>query len=187
MATDDHGKVPLHGELVVLVPATVDDAPRVLDVLVQPDVARWWPDQTLERVRETIESGDEHSFVVELDGRAVGVIQYWEETDPEYRHAGIDVALHPDVQERGLGTDAVRTMAQHLARDRGHHRLTIDPAATNARAIRCYEKVGFRPVGVMRDYERGADGTWHDGLLMDLLAEDLLAEDLLADERVADG
>ena len=143
-------------------------------MLAHPEVARWWPNETLEHVRATIESGTEHSFVVELDGRAVGVIQYWEEADPEYRHAGIDVALHPDVHERGLGTDAVRALARHLIRDRGHHRLTIDPAAANARAIRCYEKVGFRPVGVMRRYERGGDGTWHDGLLMDLLAEDLV-------------
>ena len=36
-------------------------------------------------------------------------------------------------------------------------------------------KVGFRPVGVMRRYERGPDGEWHDGLLMELLAEDLIA------------
>jgi RimJ/RimL family protein N-acetyltransferase len=43
-------------------------------------------------------------------------------------------------------------------------------AAGNARAIRAYAAVGFRPVGVLRAYERGADGTWHDGLLMDLLA-----------------
>ena len=49
----------------------------------------------------------------------------------------------------------------------------IDPAADNVAAIRSYEKVGFRPVGVMRRYERGPDGQWHDGLLMDLLAEDL--------------
>ena len=50
----------------------------------------------------------------------------------------------------------------------------IDPAADNAAAIRCYSKAGFRPVGIMRDYERGADGTWHDGLLMDLLAGELI-------------
>jgi aminoglycoside 6'-N-acetyltransferase len=36
-----------------------------------------------------------------------------------------------------------------------------------------YQRVGFRPVGVMRRYERGPDGCWHDGLLMDLLPEDL--------------
>jgi aminoglycoside 6'-N-acetyltransferase len=58
-----------------------------------------------------------------------------------------------------------------LVDERGHHRITIDPAADNAAAIRTYEKVGFRPVGVMRKYERDGDGRgWHDGLLMELLA-----------------
>lgn len=67
----------------------------------------------------------------------------------------------------------MRTLARYLVEEVGHHRLTIDPAADNAAAIRCYSKVGFRPVGVLRKYERGVDGDWHDGLLMDLLAEEL--------------
>ena len=50
----------------------------------------------------------------------------------------------------------------------------IDPAADNSAAIRSYAKVGFRPVGVMRRYELGLDGSWHDGLLMDLLANELI-------------
>ena len=55
--------------------------------------------------------------------------------------------------------------------DRGHHRITIDPAVDNAQAIRAYdEKAGFRPVGVMRAYERNmTTGEWHDGLLMELV------------------
>ena len=101
------------------------------------------------------------------------MVQASEEDDPEYRHAGIDIALHPAWHGRGLGPDAIRTVARHLLAERGHHRLTIDPAAANAVAIRSYERVGFRPVGVMREYERGDDGTWHDGLLMDLLAGEL--------------
>lgn len=52
----------------------------------------------------------------------------------------------------------------------------IDPAADNTAAIRCYRKVGFRPVGIMRRYERGKDGTWHDNLLMELLADELIDE-----------
>jgi aminoglycoside 6'-N-acetyltransferase len=76
-------------------------------------------------------------------------------------------------QDRGLGTDAVRTVARWLVEARGHHRLTIDPAAHNARAIAAYSKVGFRPVGLMRRYEGDLDGSWHDGLLMDLLADEL--------------
>ena len=87
----------------------------------------------------------------------------------EHRHL-----RRPALAGRVLGTDAVRTPARHLVHDRGHHRLVIDPAAANAPAIRAYAKVGFRPVGVMRAYERDPDGGgWHDGLLMDLLAEEL--------------
>jgi 4-diphosphocytidyl-2C-methyl-D-erythritol kinase len=51
--------------------------------------------------------------------------------------------------------------------------LTIDPAADDARAIRAYEKVGFRTVGIMREYWRSPDGAWRDGILMDLLAREL--------------
>ncbi len=61
-----------------------------------------------------------------------------------------------------------------LFEERGHHRLTIDPALANAAAIRAYEKAGFTRVGVMRRYERDALGPdWHDSLLMELLADDL--------------
>lgn len=103
----------------------------------------------------------------------IGSIQYVEENEPGYRHAGIDLFLDRDHQGRGLGPDAIRTLARYLIAVRGHHRLTIDPAAANVRAVRAYERVGFRAVGVMRRYERGPDGTWHDGLLMDLLAAEL--------------
>ncbi len=91
-----------------------------------------------------------------------------------YRHANIDLYLDPSVHGRGLGQDAVRTLARYLLDVLGHHRLVIDPAADNEPAIRCYTAVGFRPVGVMRAYERDPEGTgWHDGLLMDLLRGDL--------------
>lgn len=64
-------------------------------------------------------------------------------------------------------------MLRHLVHDRGHHRVTIDPALENERAIRSYEKAGFRRVGVMREYGRDADGVWRDGLLLDVLASEV--------------
>jgi aminoglycoside 6'-N-acetyltransferase len=60
-----------------------------------------------------------------------------------------------------------------LAEERGHHRFTIDPSLANERAIKAYKAVGFRPVGVMRQYDRNPDGEWEDALLLDLLAEEL--------------
>jgi len=99
------------------------------------------------------------------------MIQFSEELDPRYRHAAIDVFLDPALHGRGLGTEAVRRVVRRLIDERGHHRVTIDPAAANAAAIRAYEKAGFRRVGVLRRAERDVDGPgWHDLLLMELLA-----------------
>jgi aminoglycoside 6'-N-acetyltransferase len=124
---------------------------------------------SLAAVEEDLAEDDVVGYVIELGGSVVGWIQWVAEDDPDYRHANIDIYVDPSVHGRGVGTDAVRTLARHLM-------LVIDPAADNAAAIRCYGKVGFRPVGIMRRYERSADGTWHDGLLMDLLAEELTEE-----------
>ncbi len=175
MAPEAAGVPSLHGDVVRLRPVSQDDAPRLTEILAQPAVAEWWGHHDLERVRtEVIAPGDATVvFAVEADGQVIGLIQYLEENEPDYRHAGIDISLHPDWHHRGLGADALRTLARHLFNARGHHRLTIDPAAHNQRAIRSYASVGFRAVGVMRRYERGPDGTWHDGLLMDLLAGEL--------------
>jgi len=138
-----------------------------------PPVARWWGAVSEDELREHALEQDPHAFAVVLDGATVGLVQFGEEDDPQYRHASIDVALHPDVHGRGLGADAVRTMARYLVEQRGHHRLTIDPALDNEVAIACYRRVGFRPVGIMRRYERTPGGDWRDGLLMELLAEQL--------------
>jgi aminoglycoside 6'-N-acetyltransferase len=100
------------------------------------------------------------------------MVQYFEEPDPDYRHAMVDVFIDPALHGRGLGTEALRRTVEHLTRERGHHRITIDPAAHNAAAIRTYEKVGFRPVGVLHRYERDHDGDgWHDCLLMELVVD----------------
>jgi len=165
----------LAGQQVRLRPAKDADIPALAAIRATPEVRRWWRggDDLSTAVAEDLADSGVHSYVIEHDDRVVGEIQWYEETEPDYRHAGIDIYLDPEVHGRGLGADAVRTLARHLLFDRGHHRLTIDPAADNEAAIRCYRKVGFRAVGIMRQYERGEDGTWHDGLLMDLLASDL--------------
>lgn len=165
----------LRGELVTLRPIRPDDRGVLLDVLTDPSVVEVWDTRGPEVSADELLAGDEGWTVwaIEVEGEFAGSIQAAEEKDPDYRHAGIDIFLHSRFQSRGLGTDAVRTLARYLLEVLGHHRLTIDPAADNERAIRTYEKVGFKPVGVMRRYERGVDGTFHDGLLMELLAGEL--------------
>ncbi len=163
----------LTGSQVTLRPVRAGDEEKLMMIFSDPEVARWWGDPA-KSVSDTMEIGEgESHFVIELDGEAVGVIQCLEETDPMYRHASIDISLRSEWQGKGLGPDAIRMLARYLIEQRGHHRVTIDPAAGNTRAIKAYERVGFKRIGLMRQYERGPDGSWHDGLLMDMLAEEL--------------
>ena len=165
----------LRGDRVVLRPLAEADVDRIVELGADPEVARWWPGLTREHVLAKARGADEGVtvFAIVAGGELAGMIQHHEETDPDYRHAGLDLFLGAPYHGRGLGTDAVRTMARYLIVDRGHRRLTIDPAAHNDRAIRCYEKAGFERVGVLREYWRDPDGVWRDGVLLDLLAADL--------------
>jgi aminoglycoside 6'-N-acetyltransferase len=157
---------------MVLRPLAEGDEAELLRILEMPEVARWW-DQPDEGFPWT-DDPDSTRWTIEVDGRVAGLIQFAEEEDPKYRHASIDLYLDPGLHGRGLGTEAVRRVVRHLIEERGHHRITIDPAADNTAAIRAYEKAGFRRVGVMRQYERDVRGEgWHDGVLMELLAGDV--------------
>jgi RimJ/RimL family protein N-acetyltransferase len=169
------GPLTLAGDRVVLRPAEPQDVAGLVRIRRTPEVHHRWGDVDSDLAAGwPFDDPETICFAVLLEGRVVGLIQYAEENEPRYRHASIDIFLDPEVHGRGHGRDAVRVLARHLVRDRGHHRLVIDPAADNEAAIRSYAAVGFRRVGVMRDYERDAEGvTWHDGLLMDLLASDL--------------
>ncbi|MCS5735932.1 GNAT family N-acetyltransferase [Herbiconiux sp. CPCC 203386] len=137
------------GDRVTLLPVATEDVGELRRIRLTPEVAaRWgrdgtappWPFDDPEAVVFTVRVGGR-------TGPIAGMIQYSEENDPDYRHASIDIFLDPAVHGRGLGRDAVHALATHLIRVRGHHRLTIDPAADNEAAIRAYAAAGFRPVG----------------------------------------
>lgn len=165
----------LTGPRVTLRPGRPGDEAALQAVFEAPEVSRWWPSEGPDEVASLVANADPDvdAWLIEVDGRVVGLIQAGEETDPMYRHAGIDIVLHPDAHGHGIGREAISVLARHLFDARGHHRLVIDPNAANERAIHVYERVGFRRVGVMRRYEWHAADGWTDGVLMDLLREEL--------------
>jgi aminoglycoside 6'-N-acetyltransferase len=169
--------VSLRGERVQLRRGEAGDSAQLTTILREPEISARWGAFTDEEVIDQFVDSD-LAFVITVDDEVIGAIQYEENEDPMYRSAGVDIFIATSWQGRGHGTDAIRTLARHLIEERGHHRLTIDPAADNLRAIRAYERVGFRTVGVMRMYERGPDGTWHDGLLMEMLAGELRDDEI---------
>lgn len=155
---------------ISLRPLVATDAPELTRIHGLPEVAYWWDSPPVDFPWS--DDPESTRFTIVVDGAVAGLVQYGEELDPKYRHASIDIFVDPALRGRGVGVVAIGRVVDLLFGERDHHRIVIDPAAANTAAIRCYEKVGFRPVGVMRDYERDADGRgWHDGLLMELLRD----------------
>jgi aminoglycoside 6'-N-acetyltransferase len=163
----------LTGRRVTLRPGAAGDAAELLARRGDPTVARWWGPVDRDEIAAKLAGRDDAEFlVVEVGGAVAGGIQFAELGGKEFRHAGVDIFLGAAFQGRGLGREAVSLLVDYLFGVRGHHRLIIDPAVANEPAVRCYQAVGFRPIGVMREYQQMADGRWHDGLLMELLASD---------------
>ncbi|MEO6651602.1 MAG: GNAT family protein [Ilumatobacteraceae bacterium] len=161
----------LVGQRVVLRTTTESDRDELVRIRSTREVhRRWRGDDLVAEFDADLGDPDAEQLTIHVEERIVGLIQFHEEQEPDYRHASLDLYVDPALHRCGHATDAIVTVVEHLVSTRGHHRLTIDPAAENIAAIRCYAAVGFVPVGTLRQYERQADGTWADGLLMELLA-----------------
>jgi RimJ/RimL family protein N-acetyltransferase len=158
------------GERMTLRLPTGADVAPLAGILHESEVSRWWVGYTIERVRaEIVDSGD--ALVMEIDGRVAGAIFLYPNEDVEYRHTVIHLFLGADWYRKRYGAEALTLVIGHLA-SIGHHRFTLDPNVNNEPAIRSYERLGFRRVGVLREYQLRPEGHWEDGLLMDLVLSD---------------
>lgn len=153
---------------LTLRPANVEDLPTLIAIITAPGTAEWWG------YYEGQEDDDEllGGYAIVLDGEIIGWVGFVEENAAKYPSVALDVMLDPAHQAKGYGPEAIRAVIKHFIA-KGHHRFTIDPSTKNVNAIRAYEKVGFKPIGIERESELFEDGTTGDGLLMDLLAREL--------------
>lgn len=146
----------------------VNDLPELRRIVTSPGAGEWWGEY------EGAEDDDGllHGLTMFLEGKVIGWVGYEEVTDAKYPSVGLDIMIDPDFHGQGYGPEALRGVIDYFV-SKGHHRFTIDPSAENARAIRTYEKTGFKAIGIARQYEELWPGKKSDGLLMDLIIEDL--------------
>jgi len=158
----------LHGPTVVLRETAPQDAPELRRIRRQREVEQWW-----DPLEDDFPMGDEPDvdrLTVWRDEAIVGMVQVGQEPEPKYRSASIDLFLDAAHHGQGIGTEVVRLVLAHVVQTLGHHRVTIEAAVDNHRAIACYEKAGFRRIGVAHRSERDSDGRgWHDELLMEFV------------------
>jgi AacA4 family aminoglycoside N(6')-acetyltransferase len=152
--------------VIRLRPLQETELPMLHGWLNREHIVQWWNNErpTLEQVRaeylpQVLASEGVTPYIGLLDGVPFAYVQsyvamgsgdgWWEdETDPGVR--GIDQSIaDPALLGRGLGTLLVRATLQHLFADPAVTKVQTDPSPDNARAIRCYEKAGFRRVGIV--------------------------------------
>jgi aminoglycoside 6'-N-acetyltransferase len=162
----------LQGQRVRLRPLAPEHLAPLAELMQAPSVVEWWGHFDEERLREELlDYPSVGAFAVEFEGRLVGVVDYYEVAYPQNYHATLDIAMGSAYQGLGLGSDALRILIDYLVKERGHHRLTIDPSVENLAAVRCYEKLGFERVGIMHKCDRAPDGRWRDGVLLELVVD----------------
>jgi len=129
-------EVRVHGQLTTLRPAGAEDVDRLVAWHADPEVCRYWDDETFtrEEMAERLARPDVEAWIVEESGEPIGFVQ----THP----AGLDMFLVPSARGRGLGPDAARAMARAML-ERGWHAVTVDPYEWNEPAIRAWERAGF--------------------------------------------
>jgi aminoglycoside 6'-N-acetyltransferase len=145
--------VLVRGRLTSLRPAGSDDVDRLVAWHADPDVARYWDGETFTRrqMEERLEREDVEAWIVEEATEPIGFLQ----VHPE----GLDMFLIPAARGRGLGPDAARAMAEHLVRERGRERVTVDPYAWNESAVRAWERAGFVEVS-RQEADAGHTAPW---------------------------
>lgn len=87
---------------------------------------------------------------------------------------GISI-YNPEDRSKGYGTDATRVLLWISFHILGLRSISLDTFPDNERAVRTYEKCGFKRVGLLRKTEF-MDGEYHDLLIMDILREEFMQD-----------
>ncbi|WP_292271561.1 GNAT family N-acetyltransferase [Mesorhizobium sp.] len=138
-------------------PVTQKDLPMIARWLAESHIAEWWgdPEKEIAEIREHIGSVSVEPLIVELGGKPIAYLQSYDPhlednhpyADQPFGTLGIDLSIGPpDLVGIGHGSAIVRQFVAELFEE-GAPRVVIDPHPGNGRAIRAYEKAGFRPIG----------------------------------------
>ena len=166
-----------------------DDLPHLLQWLADPRVLEFyegrdttWP---ADRIREHFFGPPDHNaefirVAICLDGTPVGYGQLYQLYGPlfeEYAYPDPGQPVYamdqflgvPELWGQGVGTRYVRLVTDFLVNLRGAVAVLLDPRKANTRAVRCYEKAGYRIVGELPAHELH-EGTWQDCWLMEYVS-----------------
>ncbi len=169
----------LEGKRVRLRPLQESDLPRFVEWLADRDVSRWLAAMgdppTLDDEYEWYQSkrGDPDTVtwsIETLEGRLIGNVEL--RLTSRARRAEMGIAIQDKTQwSQGYGTEVVRLVLENAFGEMELNRVDLTTDEQNARAIRCYEKCGFKREGLLRQH-RLIDGEFGNTVVMAALSDE---------------
>ncbi|MGR3763344.1 tetratricopeptide repeat protein [Rossellomorea sp. NS-SX7] len=135
--------------------------------------------------------------IITYKGKGIGYLQYYpidEEERNKYGYGPSDEVIYgtdqfigePDYWNQGLGTSIINSVKGYLIDTAGVDRLVMDPMIWNERAIKCYEKCGYKKIKRLPKNEKH-EGVWHDAWLVEYRPEQRKSQPGLLEERIEEG
>ena len=172
------------GRTCVLRNATANDAAGVLGNFIlthaetqflstYPEEIRFTEEQEAELMQRKTDSENAIELVAEVDGRIVGLSGI----DPvsriiKARHrANFGISIEKAYWGLGIG-DAMTKACIALAKQAGYTQIELGVYSDNEKAIRLYEKNGFKAYGAQPRAFRLKDGSYHDEIIMAILFDE---------------
>jgi len=181
----------IYGENLRLRAVEREDIPRFVRWFNDPDVRRhllmYEPMSRAKEERwfeEHLSRKDEFLFAIEVkegkDWVHIGNLGL-HKIDWKNRVATFGIVIGEKTYwDRGYGTKAVRTALKYAFFELGVNRVELETFSFNRRAIRCFEKAGFRHEGTRRQ-ALYRDGRYHDILIMGILKEEFSTRETVED------
>jgi aminoglycoside 6'-N-acetyltransferase len=173
-----------YGDLEIR-PLKEDDKYILAKWLSDPEVLQYYEGRdcpfTIEMVEEKFlnRTSGVVGCIVLYEGREIGYLQYYPIDEEEREKYGYNQSIEviygtdqfigePEYWNRGVGTMIINTMKRYLIESVSVDRLVMDPMVWNERAIKCYEKCGYRKIKILPHHELH-EGVWHDSWLVEYI------------------
>ena len=154
---------------------TENDMNFLLHWLTNPQVVKcayeegapWDMSKIIEEFAEkTEEGGSAIPYIIMYNGKEIGYLQYYPIKEDSYvfnnsetfkmveNGYGIDIFIgEPELWNKGIGSLAIGLIKDYLKNRMKTKILCVDPATDNARAVHFWQKVGFKPIDVIKNYD----------------------------------
>src|SRR5438093_12811038 len=173
------GRRALSGDWVLLRPLASADLRRCVKWFSDPQIIRFLgrdaPVTVAEEerwFRDDERRTDEQIFAIEVEGQHVGNLGL-HKIDRVHRKAEVGIVIgEPSFWSQGYGTEAMRVVLRYGFDGLGLNKISLDVLEYNTRALRTYDRLGFKRERVHRE------DIYKDGRFVNVMRISILAREL---------